>query len=993
MTGGNLMLNKSELWIEYLALQKENKRLKEIIKEFNNLKSYPAIDNAHQVDLDIINSQKIKNQSETNNKIINKVFFATDINQSSPTVDKIQLFMSLFCGRNDVYAQRWQNKSGQSGYSPVCENLWLPGVCYKPKIKCSKCQNKKYAPLTESVIDKHLRGAIVAGIYPLSQEETCFFLAIDFDKEGWKEDISEITMTCAQFDIPCTVERSRSGNGGHVWFFFADEISAPLARQFGTLLLTYSMDKRHEISFKSYDRLFPNQDTMPKGGLGNLIALPLQKQARYNDHSLFVDKNFKPYPDQWSFLNDIKKLTEKELQGYISKLASNFTSKYGNDLGDLKNIETDKNKPWIKKSIPLEQQDFPKSIEIVKASLLYVEKAGLSQKALNALKRFAAFQNPEFYKKQAMRLPTYNLPRVISCSENHENYLGLPRGAEDAVIKLLQSNKVKLNQVDFTQSGRSIDVEFNGELRVDQQLATQAMMKHDIGVLSATTAFGKTVIGAKLISQRKVNTLIIVHRQQLLNQWKKRLSEFLLIHETLPETSNKRGRKKQSDVIGQLGAGKNALSSIVDIAIMQSLNTRGKVKSCVENYGMVIIDECHHVPSVSFEQIMKNVTAKFIYGLTATPSRQDGHHPIIFFYCGPIRYHVDAKEQAQKRPFEHVMIPRFTPFKTGFHKVADELTIQEIYSALIEDEIRNQHIIDDVVQCYNKGRNCLVLTGRVAHVRTLCETLERVIPEVIVLVGGMGRKKTLEVTAQIAAVPADKALVLIATGSFIGEGFDEPRLDTLFLAMPIAWKGTLQQYAGRLHRLYENKKEVQIYDYVDIHVRMLEKMYGKRQKGYALIGYKVKVENLVNSPTEIIFDKNSFYPVYINDIKTASNQVIIVSPFLTQRRINQIMPDFQSIMKKQVKLFIVTRPVEDFEPRKQAALERIHCTLSDAGIKVLFKSKIHQKYAVIDHKLVWYGSINLLSFGYSEESIMRLASSNIAYELLKNINIQCLEKI
>ena len=982
------MLNKSELWIEYLALKKENKRLKEIIKESNILKSNTNTDNVHQVDLDIINRQKIKNQSETNNKIIDKVIFTNDINQSSPTVDKIQLFMSLFHGRNDVYAQRWQNKNSQSGYSPVCENLWAPGICYKPKIKCTKCQNKKYAPLNESVIDNHLRGTTVVGIYPMSQEETCFFLAIDFDKEGWKEDVSEITMTCTQFDIPCTVERSRSGNGGHVWFFFTNEIPVPLARQFGTLLLTYSMDKRHEISFKSYDRLFPNQDTMPRGGLGNLIALPLQKYARYNGNSIFVDKNFKPYSDQWAFLNDIKKLTEKELQDFISKLAS----KHGNDLGDLKNSETDKNKPWIKKSITLEQQDFPKSIEIVKASLLYVDKAGLSQKALNALKRFAAFQNPEFYKKQAMRLPTYNLPRVISCSENHENYLGLPRGSEDAIIKLLKSNKVKLNQVDFTQSGRSIDVEFNGELRPDQKLAAQAMMKHDTGVLSATTAFGKTVIGAKLISQRKVNTLIIVHRQQLLNQWKKRLSEFLLIHETLPATSNKRGRKKHPDVIGQLGAGKHDLNSIVDIAIMQSLNTRGEVKPCVENYGMVIIDECHHVPSVGFEQIMKKVTAKFIYGLTATPSRQDGHHPIIFFYCGPIRYHVDAKEQAQKRPFEHVMIPRFTPFKTEFHKEADELTIQEIYSALIADDIRNQHIIDDVVQCYNKGRNCLVLTGRVAHVHTLRETLERVIPEVIVLVGGMGRKKTLEVIAQIAAVPADKALVLIATGSFIGEGFDEPRLDTLFLAMPIAWKGTLQQYAGRLHRLYENKKEVQIYDYVDIHVGMLEKMYGKRQKGYASIGYKVKVENLVSSPTDIIFDKNSFYPVYINDIKTASNQVIIVSPFLTQKRINQIMPDFQSILKKQVNISIVTRPVEDFAPQKHAMLERIYCALSDAGITVLFKSKIHQKYAVIDHKLVWYGSINLLSFGYSEESIMRLASSNIAYELLKSIDIQCLER-
>jgi superfamily II DNA or RNA helicase len=400
---------------------------------------------------------------------------------------------------------------------------------------------------------------------------------------------------------------------------------------------------------------------------------------------------------------------------------------------------------------------------------------------------------------------------------------------------------------------------------------------------------------------------------------------------------------------------------------------------------MIIVDECHHVPAFSFEQIIKNATARYVYGLTATPSRPDGHHPIIFFYCGPIRHTVDAKVQAEKRPFNHYLIPRFTSFRIGGNENTEELTIQEIYSELIEDEIRNELIIDDVLECHKNGRNSLVLTGRVAHVNILSDMLKRKIPDVISLTGGMGTKKTAEILQKIASLPENKPFVLVATGSFIGEGFDEARLDTLFLAMPVAWKGTLQQYAGRLHRLYKKKKDVQIYDYIDIHVRMLEKMYGKRLKGYSAIGYKARVENISESPTDIIFDEQSFFPVYLNDIEKASKDVMIVSPFVTKKRVTQMLGYFENILKKQVKITIVTRPVNDFNQNKKRTLENIFSILTNAGVKILFKSNIHQKFAVIDEKIIWYGSINLLSFGYSTESIMRLTSGNIAFELTKNI--------
>ncbi|MBU3953426.1 MAG: DEAD/DEAH box helicase family protein, partial [Proteobacteria bacterium] len=908
-------------------------------------------------------------------------FCGKSVNHYSVKEDKIALFMSLFKGRSDVYAKRWQNKKGQSGYSPVCLNEWIPSVCKKPRIKCSKCNKKLYSALNEAMIEKHLQGEIVIGIYPMRLDETCCFLAIDFDNEGWEKDISVIREICTQIGIPVAVERSRSGNGGHVWFFFKEEISASLARRFGTSLLTYSMEKRHTISFESYDRLFPNQDTMPKGGFGNLIALPLQKASRKNENSLFVDEVYGAYKDQWKYLCDIQKLTEKEL---IS-----FTTKFGkeNELGMLKDEAVSVNKPWIKKEIKLALQDFPKTIEITKSGMLYIKKSGLTQKALNILKRFAAFKNPDFYRSQAMRMPTFNKPRVISCSEDFDAFLALPRGCEEDVINLIKGYNVKLNQVDETNSGRPINIEFSGVLRQEQQDAVDALMEQYNGVLSATTAFGKTVIGARLISLRKVNTLILVHRQQLLSQWVERLSQFLLIHETLPDLPKKRGRKKQLNVIGRLGAGKDNLSGIVDIAIMQSLSTGGVVKDCIKNYGMIIVDECHHVPAVSFEQILKNATARYIYGLTATPYRQDGHHPIIFFYCGPVRFLVDAKKQAEIRPFAHYLIPRFTCFKTGLNKNKEELSIQEIKSELVSDDIRNQLIVDDIVACYEKGRNSLVLTGRVSHVNSLSEILIKSIPDVISLTGGMGAKKTAQVLEKISSIPLKKPFVLVSTGSFIGEGFDEPRLDTLFLAMPISWKGTLQQYAGRLHRLYEDKKDVQIYDYVDIHVRMLENMYGKRLKGYASIGYKVKAGNVPDMPTDIIFDKHSFFAVYLTDIENALTQVLIVSPFITKKRVIQMMPHFDMLLKKQVRITIMTRPVEDFKEDKKLSLEAIFTLLKGAGVQVVFKSNIHQKFAIIDQKTTWYGSINLLSFGYSEESIMRLSSSTIAHELIKSLHL------
>lgn len=964
------MISYEEFYEKYKKLLDENKRLR---NENENYKEQlglvlPKIDSK-------VHREILSTQSEQVRGLV-KV-----INTSSPQ-DKINLFMSLFRGRDDVFAKKWQSKEGKSGYSPVCINEWVKRVCNKPKVKCSSCTNKDYAKLDSAIIDKHLRGKAVYGVYPLFPDETCCFLAMDFDDEGWQQDIKALRDICAKWDIPIAIERSQSGNGAHAWYFFNERISASSARKFGTLLLTCAMSERHEIKFSSYDRLFPNQDTLPKGGIGNLIALPLQANARKNNNSVFVDENFQPYDDQWSFLSNIRLLSEEDISVYISRLGG------GNELGDLRKSEDEIIRPWERKrqDSTLNIADIPETVYITKSNMLYIRKNGFSNTALNSLKRIAAFKNPDFYKAQAMRLPTYDKPRIISLSDETPDYLCLPRGCKIDLVNMFSALKAHVEWIDETCLGRNVSVDFNGQLRKEQADAADTMLNYDNGVLSATTAFGKTVIGANLISSRKVNTLILVHTQQLLEQWKERLNYFLTINEELPtEPVKKRGRKKTRSIIGQLGGGKKNINGFIDIATMQSLVKSDEVNEVVRDYGMVIVDECHHVPAYSFEQILKNVTAKYVYGLTATPVRQDGHHPIIFMHCGPVRYTVDAMEQAEKRPFDHYIIPRFTPFRKPVSQDDKEWSIGEIYSEISTSQIRNQLIIDDVISCVKEGRNPIILSERTAQVELIADQLSRKLPNVIKLVGKMPAQERKAALDKLSCVPGKENIVIVATGRFVGEGFDEPRLDTLFLAMPVAWKGTLQQYAGRLHRLYHNKSEVQIYDYVDVHVGVLDRMYRKRLKGYASMGYSAKSDSKPFEAANAIFDNHNFMTVFCNDVSSAKSDMVILSPYMTKKRLHQMMNILSSGINNGAKLTIITRPESDYMGKDKTVFEDMIKSIRSTGTKIIFKSKIHQKFAVIDQRIVWYGSINLLSFGSAEESIMRLDSINIANELIGTI--------
>ncbi len=923
-------------------------------------------------------------QAKTEPTIENNAITVPEINKYSPVDEKIGLFMSLFAGREDVYAKRWYSaKTGKSGYQPVCGNEWDGTLCNKQQYKCNVCPNRNLLPLDKQAIYEHLsgkdiNGKDVVGIFPMLIDETCRFLAVDFDDGHYEEEALAFKHICEENNVPAYIERSRSGSGAHVWIFFSEAIPASVARKLGSGLLTQAMNKQSRISFSSYDRLFPNQDTMPDGGFGNLIALPLQGQARKNGNSLFVDDDFIPYPDQWAFLASVQKVSAEEVNAVIERICPH------NELGELVKGDEEKPKPWeSKKKTKLEKSDFPVVVNVTQANMLYIEKAGISHKAINKLRRLAAFKNPDFYRSRAMRLPIYNKPRVICSAEDTDKYIGLPRGCMNGLIALFDEVGVAYTIDDKTNAGNAIDVAFDGELRDEQKPATEALLEYNNGVLSATTAFGKTVIGSYLIAERKTNTLILVHTAALLEQWKQSLGKFLTINAEPPIQEKKRGRKKAWSVIGTIGSGKQNPSGIVDVAIMQSLHDGDEVKELVRNYGMIIIDECHHAPALNFEKILKYADAKYVYGLSATPTRQDGHHPLLFMQCGPIRYLVDAKSQAEKRSFSHTVIPRFTSFRSAGAK---EKTITQIYAEIVQSDIRNRQIVDDALYAIAQSRTPVILTERKEHVSILAELLSDKCTNIISLVGTMSAKKKRETMQRLEAIPANEPLILIATGKYIGEGFDYPRLDTLLLAMPIAWKGKVAQYAGRLHRGYDGKTEVQIFDYVDIHVPVLERMYQKRLKSYATIGYQAKSFDTDIDKASILYDGRSFLPVFYNDIDTAGHEIIIVSPFMRKSRITKMLKKLAPIVQSGVSVTAVTRPPENFPEVDRKTVEANATLLTDAGITVKYRSGFHQKFTVIDNRIIWYGSVNFLSFGSNEESIMRLESQDIAEQLLDSIS-------
>ncbi len=714
----------------------------------------------------------------------------------------------------------------------------MRGVCGKPQVKCGDCPNKAFIPVTAEVIECHLRGEdrvrpngrgkdFVVGVYPLFFDDTCSFLAVDFDDENWSTDALAFIASCRDCDVPVALERSRSGNGGHVWLFFSEPVAAADARVLGTLLLTRAMNRRPEIGFKSYDRLFPSQDIMPGGGFGNLIALPLQRRARENGNSVFVDDNLRPHEDQWAFLSSQRRMSSNEVTAVIAKAEAEMP---GGATGVRLPVDDENaDEPWKmmpsrRRQTQPSKEPMPEQVDVLLGDQVYVDRTGLPSSIVAQLVRIAAFQNPEFYRAQAIRLPTFGKPRIISCAELHPRHVGLPRGCLDEAIELLRLNGATAQLKDERQSGQALDVQFQGTLHDVQATAVAAIEPHDYGVLAATTAFGKTVVGARMIAVRGVNTLVLVHRRQLVDQWRARLQSFLSVTD---------------GDIGTIGGGKRKPSGRIDIALIQSLVRHGEVSDPVADYGHLIVDECHHLSAVSFELVARRTKARYVLGLSATVARKDGHHPIIFMQCGPVRYRVDAKTQAATQSFSHTARLRETGFQLRPDQEAQGQTqMTTIYAALAQDEKRNDLIFDDVMLSLEAGRRPVILTERRDHLEYFRARLEKFTRNLVVLHGGMSATEQRSAEEGLKRPDSEERLVL-ATGRYLGEGFDDASLDTLFLTMPISWKGTLAQYVGRLHREHHAKREVIVYDYVDSGVGMLARMALKRQSGYRSLGYDI----------------------------------------------------------------------------------------------------------------------------------------------------------
>ena len=924
------------------------------------------------------------------------------IHPQAITENMANQFFSMFWGRQDVYAKRSVNKeTGKAAYYPQCNNFWT-NVCHK-KIKdginCKDCKNRSYKAITKKDILNHLQGnaynaSDVIGVYPLLSNGTCRFMVFDFDNhdkdaeekdfanadDTWVEEVESMREICVLNGIEPLVERSRSGRGAHVWIFFDKPIAASFVRKFGFALLDKGAEQINLKSFKYYDRMLPAQDSLPEdSAVGNLIALPLQGKALQDGNSAFIDGNWNAYPNQWETLFNKPRLSQEFLEEKIKE--------WSNIIDDIaaNAAESDREKPWNRMQ-HFNKNDVEGKLHIILSNGIYVDNTNLKAAMQNRIRRMAAISNPVFYKNQAIGTSNYDTARWIYLGKDHlSGYIQIPRGLQDELWENIKQADIDYEMEDERQQGRKINVDFKGELRPEQDKALKELIKYDNGILHAATAFGKTVVSSAIIAQKKINTLIILESSALIEQWKEALEKFLNINEGLPTYETKTGRvRKRKSLIGTLQGAHDSMTGIIDIAMAGSLYKKGMYHKMMNEYGLVLIDECHHSASETIANVLKEVKAKYVYGVTATPKRGDGLEKINYMLIGPIRYSYTAKEKAKEQGIQHLVYPRFTRTVPPRGVITDKMHPNEAYEIIHNNDVRDEQIIEDVKNCVAAGRTPVVLSRYKDHSEKFYERLKSYADHVFLMTGNNSKKEHRKILEQMHQVDKNESLILIATGSLVGEGFDFPRLDTLFMATPVSFRGVVEQYAGRLNRDYAGKENVIIYDYVDNHIPMFNNMYMKRLKAYKQIGYEFgdglqTVKQTVNA----IYDGNNYSENYHKDLLDSNKNIIISSPVISGSKVYELINMLKEKQMSGVQVTIVTWTPDSYGFGDAAYWMQLHEDMRRAGFYIRTVEEYCDRFAVIDQEVVWYGNINLLAKDKVDDSIMRVRSKGIAGELME----------
>ena len=924
------------------------------------------------------------------------------IHPQAITENMANQFFSMFWGRQDVYAKRSVNKeTGKAAYYPQCNNFWT-NVCHK-KIKdginCKDCKNRSYKTITKKDILNHLQGnaynaSDVIGVYPLLSNGTCRFMVFDFDNhdkdaeekdfansdDTWVEEVESMREICVLNGIEPLVERSRSGRGAHVWIFFDKPIAASFVRKFGFALLDKGAEQINLKSFKYYDRMLPAQDSLPEdSAVGNLIALPLQGKALQDGNSAFIDGNWNAYPNQWETLFNKPRLSQEFLEEKIKE--------WSNTIDDIaaNAAESDREKPWNRMQ-HFNKNDVEGKLHIILSNGIYVDNTNLNAAMQNRIRRMAAISNPVFYKNQAIGTSNYDTARWIYLGKDHlSGYIQIPRGLQDELWENIKQADIDYEMEDERQQGRKINVDFKGELRPEQDKALKELIRYDNGILHAATAFGKTVVSSAIIAQKKINTLIILESSALIEQWKEALEKFLNINEGLPAYETKTGRvRKRKSLIGTLQGAHDSMTGIIDIAMAGSLCKKGKYHKMMNEYGLVLIDECHHSASETIANVLKEVKAKYVYGVTATPKRGDGLEKINYMLIGPIRYSYTAKEKAKEQGIQHLVYLRFTRTVPPRGVITDKMHPNEAYEIIHNNDVRDEQIIEDVKNCVATGRTPVVLSRYKDHSEKFYERLKSYADHVFLMTGNNSKKEHRKILEQMHQVDKNESLILIATGSLVGEGFDFPRLDTLFMATPVSFRGVVEQYAGRLNRDYAGKENVIIYDYVDNHIPMFNNMYMKRLKAYKQIGYEFgdglqTVKQTVNA----IYDGNNYSENYHKDLLDSNKNIIISSPVISGSKVYELINMLKEKQMSGVQVTIVTWTPDSYGFGDAAYWMQLHEDMRRAGFYIRTVEEYCDRFAVIDQEVVWYGNINLLAKDKVDDSIMRVRNKGIAGELME----------